>query len=216
MNAQMQRAELLFSLGGACPGDIPFRYLKCLDVSRPGRWGTALLEVWVPDEQHARYWPQAAVRLVRQDLSRLPGNRLSIRAEVQRVVLDPNDPSVSLGDEALWVAHLDPCKLLRALRWLEHELETRRQAWNLTPQEIAGIHSQDALLAAASNAFKRMNPEIEEVPDGPESPELDFAKAESAALRCRVADLEAELAETRKQYTGFRALVETTLTALGV
>lgn len=216
MSEQAQRAELLFSLGGACPGDIPFRYLKVLDVSRQGRWGTALLEVWVPDESHARYWPQAAVRLVRQDLSRLPGNRLSIRAEVQRVALDPNDPSVSLGDEALWVAHLDPSKLLRALRWLEQELEVRRQAWKLTPQEIAGVQAQDALLAAASNAFRRMNPGIEEVPEVSESPELDFAKAEAAALRRRVLELEAQLEETREQYTGFRVLVETTLTALGV
>lgn len=174
-----KKEDVLFSIGGDCPGGIPFTLVNVWDVSKDQFWGTVVLEVYEPDERHARYWPQIAVRLIWQEMVRR-GKHIKTRiprAEVHQ--FGYQDFSI----EACWLSQLDSEKLTRALRVLEARQNQKRLDWNPSDAEVSAFREQDRALSMVCAQLKRLSDpkEIGEVPHAPMSLE-----AENAMLRSQL------------------------------
>lgn len=182
MGNNTTKADILYSLGGACPGGLPFRFDQVWDVSKDWCWGTCLLEIYVPDERHGKYWPHISVRLIRQDLVRATGRRVGVRPIIPRAEIH-QDGYFDVSVEGVWAACLDSEKLHRALRYLEELLGRRRAAWGATAEESQLVEQQLNEMRQASMLYKEMCSEILEVPSVPPSGNEEALRAEIAKLR---------------------------------
>lgn len=210
MGNNKTKAEILYSLGGACPGDVPFRFDQVWDVSRDWCWGTCLLEIYVPDERHGNYWPQISVRLIRQDLVKAAGRRAGVRPVIPRAEIQ-QDGYFDVSVEGVWMSCLDTEKLQRAFSRLERLLEQRRAAWGPTAEESQLVEQQLTEMRGASALYKEMRPEIQDIPGGDRP--LGGASAELEALRAELESTKRALAEASLKHARFLGLVRDALSA---
>jgi hypothetical protein len=204
------KEEVLFSLGGECPGGIPFKLEEVWDISRDAFWGTVLLEVYSPDERHARYWPQIAVRLVWQEMFRVPSTQRKgfkgrtppiIHARIPRAEIH-QDGYVDFSEEAVWLSQLDVRKLVAAMAELEVMLTARRAEWNPTNAEVAAFAEQDKALASVCAQFKQLSrpDEIRSIAAAPAATAAGAPSEDGDSLRLENERLRAELAALQQRH----------------
>lgn len=183
------KEEMLFTLGGDCPGGIPFCLEDVWDISKDQFWGTVLLEIYSPDERHGKYWPQFAIRLVWQEMFRVAGKRPHIRARVARAEFKQSG-YLDFSEEAVWVSQMSTEKLIRAVEALNVRLVERRAAWKPTQEELQSFATQDRALEEVCRTFRALSGP-DEIHDVPVLGEAESSlEVENASLRARLEELE--------------------------